>query len=70
MTVPVTVCGFITYELRVPFHEMQSNFTSCKFILRLGNKIMSCKLLFASCELLFTSWKFKEIILQVANCVL
>ena len=70
MTVPVTVCGFITYELRVPFHEMQSNFTSCKFILRLGNKIMSCKLLFASCELLFTSCKFKEIILQVANCVL
>ena len=58
------------YELGVPFYEFQSNFTSCKFILWVGNKITSYKLLFASCKLLFTSCKFKEIILRLASCVL
>ena len=58
------------YELRVPFYELKSNCTSCKFVLRVGNKITSCKLLYASCELLFTSCKFKKIILRVATCVL
>ena len=33
-----------------------------------GNKIMSCKLLFAIFELLFASWKFKEKILRVKSC--
>ena len=42
---------------------------SCKFILEVGNKIMSCKLIFASCELFLMSCKFKEIIFQVASCV-
>ena len=36
-----------------------------KFTLTVGNKIASCKLLFASRELLLTSSKFEEIILQV-----
>ena len=56
--------------MQVPFCELQSNFTSCKFILRVGNKITNCKLLFASWELLFASCKFKEKILRVANSVL
>ena len=56
--------------MRVPFYELQSNLTSYKFILQVGNEITSCKLLFASCELLFTSFKFKEIILRVASCAL
>ena len=42
---------------------MQSDFTSCKFILPVENKITSCKMLFTSC-------KFKKIILRVASCVL
>ena len=56
--------------MRVPFHELRSNFMSRKFIFQVGNKITSYKLLFSSCELLFTSCKFKEIILRVTNCVL
>ena len=28
-------------ELRVPLYKLQSNFTSCKFVLPDGNKIMS-----------------------------
>ena len=56
-------------ELWVPFYELRSNFTSWKFILLNGNKIASCKLLYASCELLLTSCKFKEIIVQDASCV-
>ena len=52
-----------TYELRVLFCELQSNFTSFKFTLQAGNKIKSCKLFFTSC-------KFKETILRVASCVL
>ena len=47
--------------MRVPFHELQSNFTSGKFILQIRNKITSCKFIFGSWELLF-----KEIILGVA----
>ena len=58
------------YELRVPFYELHSNFTSCKFILRVGNEITTCKFLYVSCELLFTSCKFKEIILRVTSCAL
>ena len=57
-------------ELRVPLYKLQSNFTSCKFVLPDGNKIMSWKLFFASWELLFMSYKFKEIFFQVASCVL
>ena len=56
--------------MRVLLYELRSNFTSCKFILRVGNKITSCESLFASCELLSTSWKFKKIILRVTSCVL
>ena len=66
----VAILGKSVYELQVPFYELQSNFASCKFILRVGNKFTSCKLLFVSCELLFTSCKFKEIILRVASCAL
>ena len=55
------------YELRVPFYELQSNFTSCKVILLVGTKITSSKLLFASCGLLFTNCKFKEIILRAES---
>ena len=40
-----------------------SNFTSYKFILRVGNKITSCKLLFAS-------YKFEDKNLWVVSCVL
>ena len=40
-----------------------SNFTSCRFILRVGNKITSCKLLFAS-------YKFEDKNLWVSSCVL
>ena len=29
------------YELRVPLYKFKSNFTSWKFILRVGNEIMS-----------------------------
>ena len=49
--------------MRVPFYELQSNFTSCNFILRVENKIASSKSRFTSC-------KFKEIVLRVASCVL
>ena len=56
-------------ELWVPFYELRSNFTSWKFILPNGNKITSSKLLFASCDLLLMSCKFKEIIVRVASCV-
>ena len=56
--------------MRGPFYESESNFTICKFILPVGNKIMSSKLLFASCQMLYPSYKFKEIILRVASCVL
>ena len=48
----------------------RSYFTSWKFILRVKNKITSCKFLFASCEMLFTSCRFKEIFLRVVSCVL
>ena len=53
-----------SYEIRNSFYELQSNFTSCKFILPVASKIKSFKLPFAICELLFTSCK---VILQVAN---
>ena len=61
---------------------LQSNFKSCKFILRIGKKSTSCKLLFTSCKVcftkilkiyftscqfLFTSWKFKMINLRVES---
>ena len=59
----VVILRIWIYKLRVSFYKLQSNFTNCKFILRVGNKITSCKLLFASC-------KFKEIVLQVASCEL
>ena len=49
--------------MRVAFYELKSNFTSCKFILRVGNKIAGCKLLLPSC-------KFKKIILRVASLFL
>ena len=58
------------YGLRVPFYELKSNFPGSKFVLWVGSKTMSCKLLFASCELISTSCKFKKIILRVASCVL
>ena len=51
--------NFWIYKLRVHFYDLESKFTSCKFILRFRNKITSCKLLLASC-------KFKETILRVA----
>ena len=38
--------------------------------MRVGNEITSSKLPFASCELIFASCNFKEIILQDASCVL
>ena len=73
----ISESGFITYELQAvscnfkkinlrvvsSFYELQSNFTSCKFILQIGNEITSCEFLFMSC-------KFKETILRVASCAL
>ena len=44
---------------------MHLRVTSCKFFLWVGNNITSCKLLFAVCDLLSTSCKFKEITLRV-----
>ena len=69
---PVAICDFKEINSRVAnsFKRVKSNFTSCKFILPVGNKIMSCKLSFARCELLFKSYNFKEIIFRVASCVL
>ena len=67
------------YELPVPFYELQSNFTSCKFILRVQNKIKVTsskfneivyyelkilKLYFTSCHFFFTSWRFKMVNLK------
>ena len=49
------------YDLQVSFYWLQSNFTSCKFILRVGNKI-------SRFELLFMSSKFQKIILWIASC--
>ena len=45
----------INLRLATSFLRLKSNFKSPKFILRVGNKITSCKLLFASRELLFRS---------------
>ena len=61
------------YELQVPFYELQSDFTSYKFILRVGNKITSCKLLFARRKFKMTNLRvesFKMIMFtscEVAN---
>ena len=54
-----TSCEFL-------LNGLKSNFTSWKCILQVGNKTTSWKLLFATCELHFTSVNFKEIILRVA----
>ena len=48
---------------KIKIYELRSNCTSWKFILRVGNKSTSCKLLFTGCN-------FKEISLRVAGCVL
>ena len=50
----------------------------CKFILLVGNKTVSCKLLllddkfkkniFINCKLYFTSWKFQTFILRIGSC--
>ena len=82
---PQDFSGFITYELQVvsynlrvailrkQIYELQSDFTSYKFILRVENKITSCKLLFARRKFKMTNLRvesFKMIMFtscEVAN---
>ena len=61
----VARCDFKKINLRVAssFYELKKNFTSWKFILRVGNKTTSWKLL-------FIRFPFKKIILGVVSCVL